>query len=273
MNDITLEVKTVDFNGAELLAVKNTNDKIYVGVSWVCNGLGLSVDQVKNERKKIQSDLVLKQGGLNLTLPTNGGNQDSLCIELDFLPLWLAKISITPAMQENNPELVKKLIEYQLKAKDVLAKTFISEKLAPQTFAQALRLAADLEEKNEQLLLENKQKQQEIEYKEDVIIGLVDEVTLAEKRQILNRVVKKTTNGNYQQRYNELYKQFNDKYHCNVKQRYDSYNASHKPKLTSMMDYIDKIMGKIPELYEMACKLYENDVKKLVEEMYALNKK
>lgn len=35
-----------------------------------------------------------------------------------------------------------------------------------------------------------KKQQKEIEYKEDIIIGLVDDITVAEKRQILNRVVR-----------------------------------------------------------------------------------
>lgn len=47
---------------------------------------------------------------------------------LDFLPLWLAKINITPTMKRENPELVDRLIEYQLKAKDVLAEAFLSKK-------------------------------------------------------------------------------------------------------------------------------------------------
>lgn len=120
-----IEQKMVPFNGAELLGVKASDGKVYVGVRWVCEGIGLTNDQMKNERKKIQSDVVLKQGGLNLTLPTNGGNQEVLVIELDFLPLWLAKISITPNMQVNQPEVADKLVQYQMKAKDVLAEAFI----------------------------------------------------------------------------------------------------------------------------------------------------
>ena len=46
-----------------------------------------------------------------------------------------------------------------------------------------------------------------IEHKEDVIIGLVDEIDLAQKRQVLVRVVKYKTK-NYRERWNELYKQF-----------------------------------------------------------------
>ena len=106
-----LKIKEVNFNGDTLLAAQDNEGKIWAGVKWMCEGIGLTVDQMKNERKKIQSDLVLKQGGLNLTLPTNSGKQDVLCIYIDYIPLWLAKISITPTMKRNNPELVEKLID------------------------------------------------------------------------------------------------------------------------------------------------------------------
>lgn len=66
----------VDFNGAELLGIKANDGKVYVGVRWVCQGIGLTEDQMKNERKKIQNDVVLKNGESSyLTLPTNGGQQ------------------------------------------------------------------------------------------------------------------------------------------------------------------------------------------------------
>lgn len=115
-----------------------------------------------------------------------------------------------------------------------------------------------------------KQQKEEIEYKESVIINLVDDVTLAEKRQILCRVVRKG-GKNYALRWNALYKEFENKYHINLKLKLDRYNESHKPKMKNKVDYIENIMGKLPELYEIATKLYENDVKILVEEIYELN--
>jgi prophage antirepressor-like protein len=112
----------------------------------------------------------------------------------------------------------------------------------------------------------------ELEYKENVIIGLVDEVTLAEKRQVLNRVVR-YKNANYQERWRELYRQFEMKYHMDLTARFERYNSDHKPKLQNKLDYIDKVMGKIPELYEIACKLYAGDIKELVKEIYELREK
>lgn len=108
-----------------------------------------------------------------------------------------------------------------------------------------------------------------IEHKEDIIIGLVDEIDLAQKRQVLVRVVKYKT-SNYRERWNELYKQFEMKYHIDLKRRFNTYNENNKPKLKNKLDYIDKVLNKIPELYEIACKLYENDVKELVKEMYGI---
>lgn len=112
-----------------------------------------------------------------------------------------------------------------------------------------------------------KKQREEIEHKEDVIIGLVDNITLAEKRQILNRVVR-YNHANYRDRWAILYREFENKYHIDLQKRMDRYNSENKPKCRNKLDYIDMAMGKIPELYEIAAKLFEADVKALVEEMY-----
>lgn len=122
-----LLVKNVEFNGAMLRAAQVENI-IWVGVKWICDGLGLSEDRGKYERKKIQKDLVLNKGVKFYPLGTGNSDSEVLCLMLDYLPLWLAKISITPTMKRENPELVDKLIEYQLKAKDVLAEAFLPKR-------------------------------------------------------------------------------------------------------------------------------------------------
>ena len=122
-----LAVKDVQFNGATLRAAQDAENIIWVGVRWVCEGLGLSEGQIKSERKKIQSDRVLSQGGRNFVLPTSGGDQETLCLQLDFLPLWLAKIRVTPKMERENPTLADNLSDYQIKAKDVLATAFLNK--------------------------------------------------------------------------------------------------------------------------------------------------
>ena len=96
------------------------------------------------------------------------------------------------------------------------------------------------------------QQQKEIEHKENVIIGLVDEIDLATKRQILNRVVRNAGTHNIGKRWGELYRQFEMKYHIDLNKRFDTHNRTHKPKLKNKLDYIDKVLNKVPELYEIA---------------------
>lgn len=114
------------------------------------------------------------------------------------------------------------------------------------------------------------EQKKEIVHKSDVISGFTDGISLADKRQILNRVVKHK-HANYHERWSTLYREFENKYHMDLSRRFDTYNKNHKPKCKSKVDYIDKVLNKTPELYELAAKLYENDVNELVKEMYALN--
>ena len=114
--------KEVDFNGAKLLAVKN-QEKIYVGVSYVCSNLGMTENQINAQRQKMQSDETLKIGIKKLSVKIHGQVREQIFIELDYLPLWLAKIN--PARFSD--ELKDKLLKYQLHAKNVLAKDFLGK--------------------------------------------------------------------------------------------------------------------------------------------------
>lgn len=136
-----LEIKRVPFLGTELMAARDESGQIWAGVRWMCDGLGLSKGQMQNERSRIRGDKVLSQGERNLVLPTRGGNQETLCLKLDFVPLWLAKISITPTMESENPELADRLEQYQLRAKDVLAAAFLpAVHKEPKSAMELLRL-------------------------------------------------------------------------------------------------------------------------------------
>ncbi len=121
-------------------------------------------------------------------------------------------------------------------------------------FSQTLKT---VREQNETI----KQQKAEIMHKEDVIIGLVEDIDLATKRQRITQIVRYGASGNYQDRYSLLYTEFERKYHCNLKLRMES--CTIKPKIKNKMDYIDRQMNMIPQLYEIACKLFENDVEKL----------
>lgn len=124
----SMEVKKVPFLGEELMAFRDNKGQIWAGVRWICNGIGLSEGQRKRQITNIQADRVLSKGGSNLVLNATGyGDREVFCLKIDYVPLWLAKISITPSMEKDAPDVADKLEQYQLKAKDVLAKAFSPE--------------------------------------------------------------------------------------------------------------------------------------------------
>ena len=120
-----LAVKTVYFMGDGLLAAKDSKGIIWTGVRSLCAGMGLTRGQTNGKIVKAQEDIALSRGYMKFHAGVFEPNNETIALQLDYVPLWLAKISITPNMREKNPALVEKLVNYQLKAKDVLAAAFL----------------------------------------------------------------------------------------------------------------------------------------------------
>lgn len=123
--------------------------------------------------------------------------------------------------------------------------------------------------KKDQIIAEQKkeikQKDNEIEHKENVIVGLVEDIDLATKRQRINQILRFHTKNPeaLSRKWGLLYSEFEKKYHINLSVRYDNYKNKFKPALKNKMDVIDRQMDMIPQLYEICCKLFENDFAEL----------
>lgn len=233
MNQLTVvEQKLVPFGEYEILAVKTNDGKIRAAVKWICKGIGLTDDQAKRQVKNIQTDLVVSRSVSNLTLNTNAGLREVLCIELEFLPLWLAKISITPSMQETNPEAVENLVNYQLKAKDVLAEAFLP-KQQPKTQAELTAMLAmqNVELERKQLVLEKQQEaqQQQLEVLKSQQDNIVEIISLnpSEWKDKVNVILNKialTRGGGEQYRLvrNESYGLLEKRGHCRLNIRLEN---------------------------------------------------
>lgn len=137
-----LMVKPVDVLGDTVMAARDSDGVIWVGIKWICQGMGMSDGHYKRQIKNIQKDLLLKNSGSNLILNKGSGEREVFCLKLDYLPIWLAKISITPTIQKDHPKLADKLLEYQLKAKDILAEAFMPKQDMPQTTDGKIALLA-----------------------------------------------------------------------------------------------------------------------------------
>lgn len=136
-----LEIKRVPFLGTELMAARDEVGQIWAGVSYICNGIGLNKNEKDRQVKNVQADRVLKKGCVKFDAGVFDPNNQAVAIKLDFVPLWLAKISITPTMESDNPELADRLEQYQLRAKDVLAAAFLpTVHKEPRSAMEMLRL-------------------------------------------------------------------------------------------------------------------------------------
>ena len=126
-------------------------------------------------------------------------------------------------------------------------------------FKTTLETMRNLNEQNVKL-------KQEVEYKENVIVGLVKDIDLADKRQRITQIIRKGQgNGSsISARYALLYTEFEKKYHVNLSVRLERYRNCYKPNLKNNLDLIDKQMNMIPELYEICCKLFENEYNEIM---------
>lgn len=106
-------------------------------INHVLRNIGFTERQIKHIHQKWSEDIIVAKGGVqNFVLPSKSGNQETTCISNRKLPIALTKISITPKMKQNQPELASKLELYQDKCADVLASVFILDTI--NTFTKAI---------------------------------------------------------------------------------------------------------------------------------------
>ena len=130
----------------------------------------------------------------------------------------------------------------------------------PTTYKEALVQLLEKVEENEKLLEDNKHKQ-------EVINGFTDDVDIYKKKDIINRICRRR-HDNYANRYKELYKCFRENYHIDLEARCEGYNlkqAKKKDRLTTIK-YAEKF-GFIDDLYSCCVKLYETEVKEIIEQL------
>lgn len=123
-----LETKEIPFYDDTLLGVKDENGEIWLGVKKTCLSIGLTEDQGRRQIKNIQESLLFKSNCVKFDTVQNEGNRKVkrkvVCLREKFVPMWLAQISLTPKMKQENPEAVDKLLRYQLEATEVLHTAF-----------------------------------------------------------------------------------------------------------------------------------------------------
>lgn len=231
MNDLRI----VNFQGDELTVIKMHDDgKIYVNVKSVCRGLGMDENRVKAQRTKITVDPVLMQGKRIITIPTNGGLQEALCLDIEYLPLWVAKINayILPEDVQN------KVIEYQLHAKEVLSKVFVhNQAVVPQNSVLAMNMDMLNPETQALVMLVNSIAQTQLEQKKqaaeissvkrviedirDVYAIQGSDTSWKEKTNIIINSICRNL-GDYKTPRTQIYDKLNERAKCNIRLRVEN---------------------------------------------------
>lgn len=248
-----LQVFTKDEFG-EIRVVQLNNETYFVGKD-VATALGYT-----NPQKAVRDHVVEEDRGVN-EMDTPSGRQNLVIVNESGLYALIFGSKLESAKRFKHwvtaevLPTIRKTGGY-VNSDELFINTYFpfADENTKNMFCQTLKT---VREQNE--IIQKQQK--EIMHKEDVIIGLVEDIDLATKRQRITQIVRHCEKKNYQERYRLLYDEFSRKYHCDLKYRME--NDILKPKAKNTMDYIDRRMNMIPQLYEIACKLFENDVEAL----------
>lgn len=123
-------------------------------------------------------------------------------------------------------------------------------------------LLTNIEEQQKKILTLGK----EVQYKEDIILGLTTDIGLAEKRQRINQIVRHNSKK-YAERYNLLYSEFEKFYHVDINRRLNNAKENKEVKASmNKMEYICIVMDMTNQLYDLTCKVFESDFINLLDE-------
>jgi|GEM_PF-3455848 len=116
------QLQLVSFYGDQIEAIQGRDGRIYVAVKRVCENLGIDFSrQIRKLREHAWSGMV------EMSTPDLRGREQVTCvIPLDSLPMWM----VTIHEGKVSPEIREKLRQYQLEARDVLAKHFLGDRAA-----------------------------------------------------------------------------------------------------------------------------------------------
>lgn len=257
---ISKEDKELRINSVELVKIINQFREIESRTL----GKECKVLQHKDFIKKIRTELqTLKTLGLggerNISQSsyTNSQNKEQPCYSLN-------RDGMLQILNSESVLVRYKTIEYinELESK-------MTQPKLPVTYKEALIALVVAEEEKERLQLENKQLEDEVIHKENVIIGLVQDISVAEKRQRISMIVKHNCKGKFQDRYRLLYNEFDKKFHIDTSKRLkNSIEKGIVKKSVNRMAYICEHMNMTNELYDICCKIFSNDVQQLMNEMW-----
>ncbi len=100
-----ISTQTISFNNQALITFEQ-NGTHYTAMKPICENIGLTWHA---QYERIKRDEILSQGILIIRIPTNGGDQQIICLPIEYLNGWLFGIDINRC----KPEIRETLIKYK----------------------------------------------------------------------------------------------------------------------------------------------------------------
>jgi len=246
------EMVKVEFYSQKIDAILK-DEKVLVRVRLICQNLEIASN---NQRKKIQEHPTLSKGGTHIISPSAGGNQETFCLDLEFLPLWLMTIHPDKVKEETRELLIK----YQLEAKDVLAAHFFGAKEEPKQLTPAEQLLAQAQflvtmesrvASVERKLLEQDTRREEAQQQLLALPAPSRDVPEKPLRAHLNSKVRghcSATGVRHEDAWRKLYREYRDIFSVDLKVR-----ATNRKMKT--LDFAEQ-ENCLQDLYDSACRLF-----------------
>ena len=115
--DFKAQLNTIDFHG-QVLQIIDGNGRPYVPIKRICINLGLDWE---GQRQRIERDQVLSEGACMIQVPSAGGEQEMLCLPLEYLNGWLFGID----ERRVAPQIKDALVMYKREAYGALYNYFV----------------------------------------------------------------------------------------------------------------------------------------------------
>lgn len=122
---VPVEQRDIDFYGDVITAVITYDGMVYIPIRPICQNLGVSWPSQSN---RISRDPILSEVKGVFMVNTPGGQQQAVCLPLDYLNGWLFKMDASRV----RPDIKEPLLRYQRECYRILADAFISQSTAVQ---------------------------------------------------------------------------------------------------------------------------------------------
>ena len=115
--DFKGQLDTIDFHG-QVLQIVDSGGHPFVPVKRICINLGIDWEA---QRQRIMRDEVLSEGACIIQVPSQGGDQEMVCLPLEYLNGWLFGVD----ERRVAPEIKSALVTYKREAYGALYNYFV----------------------------------------------------------------------------------------------------------------------------------------------------